>query len=385
MADYYHVLGIAKDASQDEIKKAYRKAALKHHPDKNPGDPEAEKKFKEISEAYEVLSDEKKRQIYDQYGADALKGAAGMGGPGGPGGGFSTMEEALRTFMGAFGGGGQDTIFDSFFGFNPEAAESGTQGASKKMNLTITLEEAARGVEKEASLSNYASCETCNGSGAASSSSLKKCNRCQGRGQIHQSRGFFTMATVCPQCEGRGKMITDPCKGCHGAGKVKTKQKIQIKIPPGIDSGMRLRMPGYGDAGDHGGPAGDLYVHIMVEPHKIFHRDGDDLLIELPVSFVEAALGCKKEIPKLLDGLCRIQIPEGTQSGKILRVKNEGIANVHGQGKGDLLVKITVETPVDLSEKQKEILREFAEHEKEHNSPRKKSFFDKIKVFFSKD
>jgi molecular chaperone DnaJ len=358
---------------------------LKYHPDKNPGDPEAEKKFKEISEAYEVLSDEQKRRIYDEYGADALKGAGmGAGHPGGAG--FSTMEEALRTFMGAFGGGGQDTIFDTFFGFDSEGpSEMARQGTSKKMNLSLSFEEAISGVEKEVSLSNYVLCTTCDGSGAASPSSMKKCNRCNGRGQVHQSRGFFSMTTICPQCEGRGKVITDHCKECHGVGKTKKKQKVNIKVPPGVDTGMRLRMSGYGDAGEGGGPAGDLYVYITVEPHKIFQRDGDDLIVELPVSFVEAALGCKKEIPKVLDGICRINIPEGTQSGKILRVKNEGVPNVHGQGKGDLLVKVVVETPVDLSEKQKSMLREFAETEKDYNSPRKKSFFDKVKVFFSKE
>ena len=388
MTDYYNVLGVTKSASSDEIKKAYRKSALKHHPDKNPGNPESEKKFKEISEAYEVLSDEKKKQIYDQYGADALKG--GMGGMGGghPGG-FSSMEEALRTFMGAFGGGGgggggQETIFDSFFGFDSRSSESAEQqGASKRMNLSLTFEEAMTGVEKEASLSNLAKCQTCHGSGATSSAGIKKCSRCGGQGQIHQSRGFFSMATVCPQCSGKGKVIADPCKDCHGAGRVKQKQKVNIKVPAGVDSGMRLKLSGYGDEGENGGPKGDLFVYITVEPHKIFQRDGDDLLLELPISFTEAALGAKKEIPTALGGTCRVNIPEGTQSGKMLRVKNEGCPNVHGQGQGDLLIKISVETPVDLNEAQKSLLSQFAELEKESNSPRKQSFLDKLKVFFS--
>jgi molecular chaperone DnaJ len=385
MTDYYAVLGTVKGASQDEIKKAYRKSALKYHPDKNPGDPSAEKKFKEISEAYEVLSDEKKKQIYDQYGADALKGGAGGGGGHG---GFSSMDEALRTFMGAFGrggGGDQESIFGSFFGFDSQGeADTARQGASKKMNLTLSLEEALRGTEKEVSLTNYVHCSPCNGTGAATSAGKKTCPKCQGRGQIHQSRGFFSMASDCPQCQGTGTIITDPCKSCHGQGRVKEKQKTTIRIPAGIDSGMRLRVTGYGDAGEGGGPSGDLYVYITVTPHKIFQREGDDLTVELPISFVEAALGAKKEIPKINDGVCKVTIPEGTQTGKVLRVKNEGAPNVHGQGKGDLLIKIVIETPIDLNEKQKELLKEFADLEKEHNSPRRKTFFDKLKVLFTK-
>ncbi len=383
MSDYYNVLGLTKTASPEEIKKAYRKSALKYHPDKNPGNPEAEKKFKEISEAYEVLSDDKKRQVYDQYGADALKG--GMGG-GAHGAGFSNMEDALRTFMGAFGGGGggSDSIFETFFGFDSGGAESAErQGTSKKMNLSLSLEEAVRGVEKEAALTNYAQCTKCDGSGAASPSSISRCSRCSGRGQIHQSRGFFSMTSVCPGCNGSGKMIKEACSECRGEGRVRKKQTVQIKVPPGVDTGMRLRLAGYGDAGHSGGPAGDLYVYISVEPHKIFSRDGDDLILELPLSFTEASLGCKKELPSIYGNICKVTIPEGTQSGKVLRVKNEGVPNVHGQGKGDLLIKITVETPVDLSEKQKQLLREFAELEKDHNSPRKKSFFEKLRVFFS--
>ena len=387
MSDFYEVLGLSRSATQDDIKKAYRKNALKYHPDRNPGDKQAEKQFKEISEAYEILSDEKKRQIYDQYGADALKGG-GMGGPGGHAG-FSSMEEALRTFMGAFGGGGGgggggESIFDSFFGFESDGADAGVrQGSSKKMNLSISFEEAMKGVEKEVSLNNYATCTTCDGSGAASAKGIKKCSRCHGAGQIHQSRGFFSMTSVCPQCHGKGKTIADPCAECHGDGRVKKKQHIKIKVPAGVDTGMRLRMSGYGDAGEGGGPAGDLYVFISVEPHSVFQREGDDILVELPLSFSEAALGCKKDLPTPLGSSCRINIPEGTQSGKVLRVKGEGSPNVHGRGRGDMLVNVIVETPVSLNEKQKDLLRQFSELEKEQNSPRKRSFFDKLKVFFS--
>lgn len=388
MTDYYKVLGIERAASADEIKKAYRKGALKYHPDKNQGDAQAEAKFKEISEAYEVLSDDKKRQMYDQFGADAVRGGGMGGGGAGRAGGFSSMEEALRTFMGAFGGGGGggggDNIFGSLFGFDTDGSDSGMHpGASKKMNLTISFEEAVRGVEKEAALTNYQTCSKCDGNGAASLKSIKKCMRCHGSGQVQQTRGFFSMASTCHECYGRGKVITEPCTGCQGAGRIKEKQRVTIKVPSGVDTGMRLRMPGYGDAGEGGGPAGDLYVFLTVEPHPVFERQGDDVVIELPIGFAEAALGCKKEIPSPLGKSCRILIAEGTQSGKVLRVKGEGVPNVHGQGSGDLLAKIVVETPVRLSEKQKQLLQTFAESEKENNSPRKQGFLDKMKGFFS--
>jgi molecular chaperone DnaJ len=251
------------------------------------------------------------------------------------------------------------------------------------MNLSISFEEAIRGTEKEVSLNNYVTCAKCDGSGAASSGGIKRCTRCQGAGQIHQSRGFFSMASVCPQCHGKGKMVTDPCSDCHGDGRIKKKQHVKIKVPAGVDTGMRMRMSGYGDAGAGGGPTGDLYVFISVESHPIFQREGDDVFIELPLNFSDAALGCKKELPTPSGGSCRITVPEGTQNGKTLRVKGEGSVNVHGKGKGDMIVRVIVETPVNLNEKQKELLQQFAELEKEQNSPRKRSFLDKIKVFFS--
>ncbi|MBS3904728.1 MAG: molecular chaperone DnaJ [Simkania sp.] len=384
MADYYGVLGISRDASQEDIKKAYRKNALKHHPDRNPGDAEAERKFKQISEAYEVLSDENKRRIYDQYGADALK--AGASGASGGGPGFSSMEEALRTFMGAFGSGGAggESIFDSIFGFESDGGDSNArQGASKKMTMDLSFEEAVKGIEKEIAITNLVTCSKCHGLGAASEKGIKTCSRCQGRGQIHQSRGFFSMTTTCPQCGGQGQTITDPCTECQGQGQVKQKQKVDVKIPPGVDTGMRLRMSGHGDAGVGGGPPGDLYISINVKPHEVFQRQGDDVRIDLPISFSEAALGCKKELPSPHGHTCRIQIVEGSQSGKVMRVRGEGIPNVHGQGKGDLLIHLIVETPVSLSDKQKDLLRSFAELEKEHNSPRKRGFLDKVKAFFA--
>lgn len=385
MADYYQVLDVQRTATPEEIKKAYRKKALQFHPDKNPGDSDAEKKFKEISEAYEVLSDEKKRQIYDRYGKEA---AAGMGAAAGAAGhGFSSLDEALRTFMGAFGGMGADSIFENYFDFGGGGGASQRmnrrQGASKRVNLTVSFEEAAKGVDKEIAITNYVTCSACHGKGAENSEAIKTCQRCGGAGQVFEQRGFFSMSMTCPQCKGEGQVISDPCKTCHGEGVVKEKQRVKIHIPAGVDNGMRLKMSGYGDAGQGGGPPGDLYVFIAMEPHEIFEREGNDILLDLPVSFTEASLGCKKEVPALLSHVCRITIPEGTQNGTVFRVKGEGFPNVHGQGRGDLLVKIFVETPTKLNEQQKQLLTEFAKLEKPANLPKRKGFFDKIKDLFS--
>jgi molecular chaperone DnaJ len=391
MVDYYEVLELKKNATPDEIKKAYRQKALKYHPDKNPGDKTAEGKFKEISEAYEVLSDEKKRQIYDRHGKAGLDGAAGMHG----GQGFSSMEEALRTFMGAFGGGGGggggESIFDNLFGgggfggghSGGGGRQSGRQqGASKRVNITVSFEEAARGVDKELAITNYVTCKTCRGKRSTSPQGVKRCTKCGGAGQVMEQRGFFTMSMACPQCHGEGQTITDPCKDCHGEGVVKEKQHVKVHIPGGVDSGMRLKMSGYGDAGQGGGPAGDLYVFIEVERHQVFEREGDDILLDLPISFTEAALGTKKEVPSVFNHTCRLTIPEGTQNGKVFRIKGEGMPNVHGHGKGDLLVKIFVETPTKLSQAQIDLLKQFSVLESPANMPKGKGFLDKIKGLF---
>lgn len=380
MSDYYNILEIQRNATPDEIKKAYRKMAIKYHPDKNPGDKESEKRFKEISEAYEVLSDTNKRQLYDRYGKEGVQGGSSAGA-----GGYSSMEEALRTFMGAFGGMGSESIFDMFGGgdFSGEGRGSGgRQGASKRVNLSLTFEEAARGTDKELVITNYVACKDCNGKGAKSAEGIKKCSRCGGAGQVFEQRGFFSMSMTCPQCHGEGRMVVDPCQTCRGTGLVKEKQHVKVHIPAGVDTGMRLKMSGYGDAGQGGGPPGDLFVFIQVEPHEIFERDGNDLLLDLPISFAEAALGCKKEVPSLFAHTCRITIPEGTQNGKIFRVKGEGFPNVHGQGKGDLLVKIFVETPTKLTPRMKELLQEYSQLEDSTNLPNRKGFLDKIKAFF---
>lgn len=380
MSDYYNVLEIQRNATPDEIKKAYRKMAIKYHPDKNPGDKEAEKRFKEISEAYEVLSDSNKKQLYDRYGKEGVQGGSSAGA-----GSYSSMEEALRTFMGAFGGMGSESIFDMFGGgdFGGEGrGQGGRQGASKRVNMSLTFQEAARGTDKELVITNYVACKECGGRGAKTAEGIKKCSRCGGAGQVFEQRGFFSMSMTCPQCHGEGRMVVDPCQSCRGTGLVKEKQHVKVHIPAGVDTGMRLKMSGYGDAGQGGGPPGDLYVFIQVEPHEIFERDGNDLLLDLPISFAEAALGCKKEVPSLFAHTCRITIPEGTQNGKIFRVKGEGFPNVHGQGKGDLLVKIFVETPTKLTPRMKELLQEYSQLEDSTNLPNRKGFLDKIKAFF---
>lgn len=382
MKDYYATLGIGRDATPEDIKKAYRKKALECHPDRNADNPNAEATFKLVSEAYEALSDENKRRIYDQYGEEGLRQGAGGGGFSG---GFSSMEEAMRTFMGAFGGGqgGGGSIFDAFFGGQGGDPHGHHQGASKKVSVKISFEEAAKGTEKELSIVNQINCKDCQGSGAKSKNGIKTCATCQGRGQVFQNRGFFSMTSPCPSCQGAGQVITDPCRSCQGAGRVKDKQRITIRIPAGVDTGMRLKMNGYGDAGPPGGSPGDLYVDIEVGSHSTFKREGDDVYVELPLTFPEAALGCKKEVPTPLGETCRISIPEGTQTGKLLRVSGKGFPNVHGRGQGDLIVRVLVETPVKLSDKQKELLRSFEELESPQNQPNKKSFLDKIKDCFT--
>ncbi len=384
--DYYETLGLNKGATQDEVKKAYRKMALKYHPDKNSGDSEAEAKFKEVSEAYEVLSDPKKREMYDRYGKESVFAGAG-GGAAGPGG-FGSMDDALRTFMDAFGGGGGGggSIFETLFGGGGGGFAGGgnyvQQGANKKATIRISFTEAANGVEKELAVTRLMNCSTCSGRGAATSDGIRTCSQCNGAGQVFQTRGFFSMSSPCPQCHGAGQTITDPCKECKGQGRVREKQHVKVQIPAGVDTGMRLKMSGYGDEGEGGGPPGDLYVFIEVDSHPIFEREGDDLLLDLPMGFSEAALGSKKEIPTL-SGPCRLSIPEGTQPGKVFRVRGKGFPNVHGRGRGDLLVRVAIETPTHLTEKQKEMLRAFGETEGVDNLPRKKGFMDKIKSFFS--
>ena len=377
--DYYEVLGVTREADAEEIRKSYRKFAVKYHPDKNPGDHTAEERFKELGEAYEVLSEPQKRAAYDQYGHAAFdaRQRANRGAGGASGAGFHDPFDIFREVFGAGGGGG---IFESFFGGGGE--RSGPQrGDDLRYDLQITLEETAAGCEKEISVSKLDRCETCEGSGAEKGSGVKTCQTCGGRGQVMMSRGIFSIAQTCPQCRGHGRILEKPCKSCHGDGRREKTSKIKLKIPPGVDDGTRLRSTGNGEAGFRGGPQGDLYVILHVQAHEIFQRDGDDLHCEVPVSFIQAALGSEIEVPTL-EGKSVIKIPAGTQSGAVFRVKGRGVKNLQGYGHGDLHARIQVEVPTRLTSEQKAKLQEYAALCDGKEAPMAQSFFEKAKKFF---
>ncbi|MCG0277563.1 MAG: molecular chaperone DnaJ [Thermanaeromonas sp.] len=380
--DYYEVLGVSRDASAEEIKKAYRRLARQYHPDLNPGNKEAEEKFKEVQEAYEVLSDPEKRARYDQFGHAGL-GADGAG-PGPDFGGFD-FGTASADF-GTFG-----DLFDMFFGdpFGTRRRAGPQRGADVRLDLDISFEEAAFGTEKEVGVPRLERCPDCGGSGAAPGTYPVDCPTCQGTGQVRYSQrtplGHFQTIRTCPQCRGTGTIITSPCKTCRGRGQVQRTRKIKVKIPPGVDTGARLRLAGEGEAGERGGPPGDLYVYINVRPHPIFRREGFDVICEIPVSMVQAALGDEIEVPTL-DGKVRLKIPEGTQSGTSFRLKGKGIPRLNGTGRGDQHVVVRVLTPRNLTEKQKEILREFARsygwEPSEREKDQDKGFFRKVRDAF---
>ena len=353
--DYYEILGVSRNADTEDIKKAYRKLAVKFHPDKNPGDHHAEEKFKELGEAYEALSDPQKRAAYDQYGHAAFdpRQRAGRGGFGGAGN-FHDPFDIFREVFGAGGGG----IFESIFGGGHDPAGP-QRGDDLRYDLEITLEEAALGCEKEISVSKPDKCDTCNGSGAEHGSKMRTCSTCGGRGQVLMSRGIFSIAQTCPNCKGAGRILEKPCKSCHGEGRHERVSKIKLRIPAGVDGGSRLRSSGNGEGGQRGGPAGDLYVMLHLKPHEIFQRDGSDLLCEVPVSFVQAALGADIEVPTL-EGRATIKIPAGTQSHSTFRVKGRGVKNLQDHGHGDLHVRVQVEVPTRLTAEQKAKLQEFA-------------------------
>ncbi|WP_151670090.1 molecular chaperone DnaJ [Nitrincola schmidtii] len=371
--DYYELLGVPRDASDRDIKKAYRRLAMKYHPDRNPDDKQAEDKFKELSEAYEVLSDSQKKAAYDQFGHAGVDGQ-GMGGGGFHGGFEGNFSDIFGDVFGDIFGGGA----------GGKRRSSVQRGADLRYNLDLTLEEAVRGCEKSLRVPTLVGCEVCDGSGAKPGTSAKTCGTCGGMGQVRMQQGFFSVQQTCPTCHGQGKVISDPCNACHGQGRVEKVKTLQVKIPAGVDTGDRIRLSGEGEAGSHGGPSGDLYVQVNVREHPIFQRDGKHLYCEVPISFVDAALGGELDVPTL-DGRVKLKVPAETQTGKLFRLRGKGIAPVRGGSVGDLMVKVTVETPVSLNSRQKELLREFqeaTEEGKHKHSPKRHGFFDSVKKFF---
>ncbi|MFO0752380.1 MAG: molecular chaperone DnaJ [Thermodesulfovibrionales bacterium] len=371
MKDYYTLLGVGRDATPEEIKKAFRQLALKYHPDRNQGDKEAEEKFKEINEAYTCLSDAEKRAHYDRYGT-----AEGFGAAAGTGAGF-----------GGFGAGGFndifENIFDDFFGaFSGSGKTRATKGADLRYNLTVTLEEAAFGTEKNLKIPRWQNCEVCSGSGAEPGKPPVACPQCKGTGHIRFQQGFFSVSKTCGKCQGTGRIITNPCTTCKGNGKVKTQKEISVKIPAGVDGGSRLRLSGEGDFGSYGGPPGDLYVVLSVEEHSFFRREGMDIHCELPLSFAKAVFGGEVEVPTL-DGSATLRIPAGTSSGKSFHVKNKGVPRLGSHHRGDQVVTVYIDVPKKLTARQKELLAEFALEGGEVLDESVKGFKSKLKDLFS--
>jgi molecular chaperone DnaJ len=368
--DYYELLGVARNASEADLKKAYRRLAMKYHPDRNPDNKEAEEKFKEAKEAYDVLSDARKRAAYDQFGhAGVDAAAAGAGGQGG------------------FRSANFSDIFDDVFGdiFGARSGRSAAhRGADLRYDLELGLEEAVRGTTVKVRVPTQVTCKTCEGSGAKKGTSPVTCTTCGGQGQVRMQQGFFSIQQTCPRCRGLGKIISEPCATCHGQGRVKETKTLSVKIPAGVDTDDRIRLAGEGEAGENGGPAGDLYVLIRVRPHPIFTREGSDLHCEMPIGFVTAALGGELDVPTL-EGRVVLKIPAETQTGKLFRLRGKGVRPVQGGGTGDLLCRVVVETPVNLGEQQKNQLRDFErslQEKGERHNPRSRSWLDGVKKFF---
>jgi molecular chaperone DnaJ len=361
--DYYNILSVSRSSTAEEIKKAYRKLALKFHPDRNQGDKAAEEKFKEAAEAYEVLGDTEKRQIYDRYGAEGLRNS-GYQGPGG-------FEDVFSNFS---------DIFEDLFGFSGgrRTRQGAVPGADLRYDLGISFEEAVHGVEKEIELTKRETCWTCEGSGLRPGHQPQNCPTCNGQGQVIRAHGFFRMSSTCPHCQGEGRIITEPCADCEGAGLLGKKKKVSLKIPAGVDSGARMLLRGEGEGGRRGGPSGDLYVVLQVKPHEFFHREGDNILCTLPLTMIQATLGCKLDIPTI-HGVNNLTVPAGCQSGQIFTLKGEGAPHLKRHGRGDMIVNVEVRIPTELTRRQKELLSEFAEIEqKKEENPESESLFKKI-------
>ncbi|KKJ77205.1 molecular chaperone DnaJ [Kiloniella litopenaei] len=368
--DFYEVLGVSRSADAKELKSAYRKLAMKYHPDRNPDDAEAEKKFKEINEAYGVLKDDQQRAAYDNYGHAAFEN----GGPG-AGGGFGG---------GGFGGGGFADIFEEMFGgFGGGGRSSGgaQRGGDLRYNMEISLEDAYTGKEAEIRIPSAVSCDVCDGTGAAKGSSPVTCGTCKGNGRVRMQQGFFTVERTCHTCQGVGKVIENPCGNCHGSGRVEKEKTLQVNIPAGVEEGNRIRLAGEGEMGARGGTPGDLYIFLSIEPHRIFQREGADIYCRVPISMTQAALGGSVEVPTIDGGRAKVSIPDGTQSRQQFRLRNKGMSVLRSSSRGDMYVEVTVETPVNLTKRQKELLREF-EEESGDNSPLSSGFFKRVKEFW---
>ena len=364
--DYYELLEVERGADDAAIKSSYRKLAMRYHPDRNPGNAEAEARFKAISEAYDCLKDPQKRAAYDRFGHAAFQNGAMGGGAGGPGGGFSDLGDIFETIFGsAFGGGG--------------GRQQARRGADLRYDIEVTLEEAFHGKQAQIEIEVAASCQPCQGSGAEPGTGTRRCNLCGGHGQVRAQQGFFMVERTCPTCHGRGEVIEKPCRKCGGDGRVDQAQKLDVTIPPGVDTGTRIRIGGKGEAGPFGAPAGDLYIFVHVRRHGVFERDGTTLLTRVPISFTTAALGGEIELPGIDGERHTVPIPAGIQSGKQLRRRGAGMPVLQGRGRGDLVMEILVETPTKLSARQKELLRELQETETGEECPQSKGFFDKLK------
>nr|WP_297172789.1 molecular chaperone DnaJ [uncultured Agathobaculum sp.] len=374
--DYYEVLGVQKGASEDEIRKSYRRLARKYHPDLNKNNPEAADKFKEVNEAYEVLSDKDKRARYDQFGFAGVDPNYGGGAGAGGFGGFDMgdLGDLFGSFFGGFGGG------------RTQRRNAPQRGESIRQSIILSFEEAAFGCEKEISVNRIESCDECGGTGAAKGTSVETCPNCRGTGTVTQAQrtplGMFQTQSACPNCRGTGKIIKKPCAKCGGQGRVRKSRKFKVNIPAGIDDGQSIQQRGQGNAGINGGPAGDLFVTVSIRPHPIFTREGQDVYVEIPVSFTQAALGDTLRVPTI-DGRVEYKMPEGTQPGTVFRMKGKGIQNVSGRGRGDQYVRVSIEVPRGLSDKQKHLLREFEEMATDENQSKRKGFWDKVKDAFS--
>jgi molecular chaperone DnaJ len=374
--DYYDILGVKKGAGEDELKSAFRTKAKELHPDRNPGNKDAEVKFKELGEAYEVLKDPQKRAAYDQFGHAAFEGGRGPGGPGGFGPDFaSSMSDIFDDLFGEFMGGRRG---------NAGRQRSGRErGADLRYNMEISLEEAFTGKTAQIRVPASLSCETCKGSGAKPGSQPVTCATCQGHGKVRASQGFFTIERTCPNCQGRGETITDPCANCSGTGRVTKERTLSVNIPSGVEDGTRIRLAGEGEAGVRGGPAGDLYIFLSIKPHDLFQRDGADIFCRVPISMTTAALGGQIDVPTLEGQKTRVKIPEGCESGKQFRLKSKGMPVLRSKASGDMYIQVEVETPKNLSRRQRELLEEFEKESKADNNPASHGFFSKMASFFS--